>query len=324
MQFAATPRLARELFEEFKGRERLERGEFISFGGVGDKDVYNITAPFTINGRTYIAGRVESRQEQGKSEVRFFEERNGFWRAVSAPIFQLEDPFVTKIGEEIIFGGVETFSYPDAHNSSYLGYRTVFYRGHSIQSLQIFACGPDFMKDIRLIQLKSKEIAVFTRPQEPWIKGAGRGKIAFIKIPNLEALKPELLLEAKIIEGQFQDQEWGGANELHLLKGERIGVLGHIAYMDSENKKHYYAMAFTFDTSKNKPSPLRIIASRENFPEGPSKRSPELDDILFPGGLLRQPNGITTLYCGLSDARAGRINIPDPFEDGEKSESYNN
>jgi hypothetical protein len=313
MQFAATPRLARELFEEFKARERLERGEFISFGGVGDKDVYNITAPFTLNGKTYIAGRVESRQEEGKSEVRFFEEKNGFWKAVDAPIFQLEDPFITKIGNELIFGGVETFSYSDAHNSSGLGYRTLFYRGHSIQSLQIFSRGPDFMKDIRLIQLPSKEIAVFTRPQAPWVEGAGRGKIGFITLPNLDALDAREILNARIIEGQFAANEWGGANELHLLEGDKIGVLGHIAYMDSENKKHYYAMAFTFDIRKNKPSPLRIIASRENFPEGPSKRSPELDDVIFPGGLLRQSNGTAILYCGLSDTKAGRITIPDPF-----------
>ena len=248
--------------------------------------------------------------------MQFFEEKGGVWvTAPGTPVFRLQDPFVTKVGGELAFGGVETFPHPDTRYSGGIGYRTVFYRGETLQSLRLFARGPDLMKDIRLIQLRNSEIAVFTRPQGPWVADAERGKIGFTKLPSLGALDAEQISNAKIIEGQFLNHEWGGANELHLLDENTIGVLGHIAYIDDANKKHYYAMAFTFDPDTGTPSPLRIIASRGNFPEGPAKLSPELDDVIFPGGIIRNRNDHSaTLYAGVSDAQAGRITIPDPFK----------
>ncbi len=310
------PKSAKEIFEAFEKREQLPAGELITFEGVDDKDVYNITAPFVIDGKTYIAGRVESRGTESDSQTRFFEERNNVWiPAQRTPTFDLQDPFVTKVGQELIFGGVKTSGlekYPKE-----LGYRTEFFRGEHLQALTKFAEGPPQMKDIRLLTLPSGKIAVLTRPQ-----GAigERGKIGFATLPNLDALATANLLEAKIIEGQFRDDEWGGPNELYLLEDGRIGVLGHIAYADVEGKKpyykstkHYYAMAFVLDPRTETASPLRIIATRKNFPLTPSKRSPELDDVIFPGGLIRHSDKTATLYAGLSDTSAGRITIPDPF-----------
>ncbi|OGY56967.1 MAG: hypothetical protein A2Y84_00765, partial [Candidatus Colwellbacteria bacterium RBG_13_48_8] len=268
------PKTARELFEEFEEREHLPMGELLTFEGVDGKDVYNITAPFVVDGRTYIAGRVESRDTELGSQVRFFEERNGVWiPAPDTPTFDLQDPFVTKIGRELIFGGVKISGiekYPKE-----LDYHTEFFRGEHLQALTKFAEGPPHTKDIRLIQLPSGGVAVFTRPQ-----GAigGRGKIGFIKLPSLEALATADLLEAKPIKGQFCDDEWGGANELHLLEDNRIGVLGHIAYNDDRGK-HYYPTAFTFDLETETALPLTIIVARKNFPPSLAKCSPELDDV---------------------------------------------
>ena len=53
-----------ELLEELDERSSLPNGEKIAFGGVGERDVYNITAPFQIGGETVIAGRVESRDSE--------------------------------------------------------------------------------------------------------------------------------------------------------------------------------------------------------------------------------------------------------------------
>lgn len=262
-----------------------------------------------VDGKTYIAGRVGSRGTECDSQARFFEERNDAWiPALHTPTFDLQDPFVTKVGREFIFGGVKISGlerYPRE-----LDYHTEFFRGEHLQALTKFAEGPPQMKDIRPLTLPSGKIAVLTRPQ-----GAigGRGKIGFATLPNLDALAMANLLEAKIVEDQFCDDEWGGPNEPHLLEDGRIGVLGHIAYADTEGKKHYYAAAFVFDPQTETASPLRIIAARKNFPLTPSKRSPELDDIVFPGGLIRHGDGTATLYAGLSDTAAGRITIPDPF-----------
>ena len=322
-----SPKTARELLEEFEERGHLPMGELLTFEGVGGKDIYNITAPFTIDGKTYIAGRVESRDTELDSQVRFFEEGDGVWTpALDTPTFDLQDPFVTRIERELVLGGVEISGiekYPEKldyrmeffrgehlrASTKELDYRTEFFRGEHLQTLVKFAEGPPQMKDIRLIQLRSGEIAVFTRPQ-----GAigGRGKIGFIKLPNLEALATTDLLGARLIGEQFRDDEWGGANELHLLEDGRIGVLGHSAYSDAGGK-HYYPIAFTFDPETEIASPLVILAARKDFPPGPAKRSPELDDIALPGGLIRHQDGTATLYVNLSDASAGRITIPDPF-----------
>ena len=311
---SSRPRAARELILEFEAREHLPKGEFLKFEGVGGKDVYNITAPFAVNDRSYIAGRVESRRAEGDSEVQFFEEKNGTWIAAhEAPAFRLEDPFITKVGNELVFGGVETFPHPDALYSGGLGYRTVFYRGTTLQSLRRFTQGPDLMKDIHLIELVGGEIGAFTRPQAPAIPEGGRGKIGFFKIPNLSGLTPRNIIKARIIENLFLEAEWGGVNDPHLLEDGRIGVIGHIAFTDTteegELREHYYAMALTFDPTTFAVSPIRIIAARKNFPPGPAKLSPELDDVVFPGGWDGE-----ALWLGLGDARAGRLIIPNPFK----------
>lgn len=312
------PKSAEELVKKFEEREQLPVSELLSFEGIGDKDIYNITAPFESGGRTYIAGRVEPRGTEHNSQVCFFEKKNGVWLlSPETPIFNLQDPFVTKIGQELIFGGTETFPHPDTRYSRGLGYRTVFFRGETLQTLTHFATGPDMIKDIRILALPDNKIFVLTRPQSPRVPGGGRGKIGTTILPRLEALTATNILNAKIIEGQFRDKEWGGANELYFLEDGKIGALGHIAYEeflpDNIGRKHYYAMIFTFDFATNTVSPMRVIASRKNFPSGPAKRSPELDDVIFPGGLVRHKNGTATLYAGLSDTQAGRLTIPDPF-----------
>jgi hypothetical protein len=59
-------------------------------------------------------------------------------------------------------------------------------------------------------------------------------------------------------------------------------------------------------------TPIKIIASRSEFPEGPAKRS-DLVDILFSGGLVRLDGGKAKLYTGVSDTEAHVLTIEDPF-----------
>lgn len=314
------PRSARELISEFEAKERLPQGEFLTFEGVGDKDIYNITAPFEVGSRTYIAGRVQPWHTQIKrdSETRFFIEQDGVWTpAEDAPTFPFEDQFVTKVGNELVFGGVEMYADPAAKYSEGLGYRTVFYRGKTLQSLRRFSQGPDLMKDIRLVELPDGEIGVFTRPQRPAMPEGGRGKIGFTTIPTLDALTAETITGAKIIENQFREDEWGGVNNLAVMENGRIGVVGHIAYSDTsdqgEMRLHYAAMAFEFDPAARTASPPEIIATRKNFPPALSRYSPRLDDIFFPGDFMINKDGTVTLFGGLSDRWAGKIVISSPF-----------
>jgi hypothetical protein len=222
----------------------------------------------------------------------------------------MQDPLIAKYGHGYVLGGVKVSAPEDTQSD--IQYRTEFLLSADLEKFTKFAEGPLRMKDIRILPLTESdedEIAVFTRPQG---EVGGRGKIGFAKVSGLHALTTMDFLKAKIIEGQFKEEEWGGVNELHLLEDGRIGVLGHIAYFDEENKKHYYAMSFIFDPQTEVATPLRVIATRKNFPSGPAKR-PELDDIIFPGGLIRNQDGTAMLYVGLSDTSAGQLTIPDPF-----------
>lgn len=295
-----------ELLEELDERSTLPTGEKITFGGVGERDVYNITAPFQVDGETVIAGRVESRDSE-LAEAFFFVERDGVWLPPpTAPTFaKLQDPCVARIGGELIVGGVE---FPVELPGGDQGWRMKFYRGESLENLELFLVGPDRMKDIRLVELPAGRIGVFSRPQGD--KG-GRGTVGFTRVDRLEDLTAQAIDEAPLLRGQFRPDEWGGANEARVLRGGMIGVLGHIARMD-EAGKHYYPMVFALDPESGKSSPLKIIAARKHFPPGPAKR-PDLEDVIFSGGLRRNGDGTAVLFAGICDAWAAQITIPDPF-----------
>ncbi|RKP48731.1 DUF1861 family protein [Cohnella endophytica] len=297
-----------ELLKEFTAKSHEFEGLRLVFSGVGKRDVYNICAPFLDHGEPVIAGRVEDRDKES-SEVVFFVERHGEWVPRNgAPVFSLQDPFFTFIGEELVFGGVEV--YFDGDDPHYVtSWRTVFYRGHSVNDLEPFAKGPLTMKDIRLIGLENGRIGVFTRPM--MVDGA-RALIGYTEIETLEELTEETILGAKLLRNQFLPDEWGGANEAHQLAGGAIGVLGHIAWMEDNNIRHYYPMVFAYNPDNDRYTPIKLIATRSMFPDGPAKRA-DLKDVIFSGGIVRHGDGTATLYTGVSDAEAHVIVIPDPF-----------
>ena len=95
---------------DFRNRNPApDQGELLHFGGIGDRDVYNITAPFSLDGRTFIAGRVETRDTESAEIVFFARQANGIWRPhLSAPNFaKLQDPCITSISGELVIGGIE-------------------------------------------------------------------------------------------------------------------------------------------------------------------------------------------------------------------------
>jgi hypothetical protein len=299
----------KELLEQYKqqscGPINPQR---LIFTGVGDNDVYNITAPFEDKGEKVIAGRVESRDSESSTVVFFVESSTGTWTPMEgAPTFKMQDPFFTRMGGDLVLGGVETFPHPTIENA--LMWRTLFYKGSSIETLQFYFKGPDEMKDLRIVELNDGSVGVFTRPQGE--KG-GRGKIGYIRIPSMADLTIDVIEEAPLLKGQFHDDEWGGANELHLLEDGRIGVLGHIACFDDNRDRHYYPMAFIFDPNTENYSPMKLIAVRSDFLSGSAKHE-FLMDVVFSGGLVRKLDGTAVFYAGISDAEGHRIQIPDPF-----------
>lgn len=310
----STLRTTEQLLKDFSRGNVVDHHSRIGFVLKEDtgQDVYNITAPFETPSGRYIAGRVEQRDSEF-SEIGFFKEEGDCWRQVETKVsLALQDPFVAFIRGELVLGGVEVF-WQD-QQEKILGYRTVFLKGQDIFNLERFATGPTGMKDIRLLELPSGEILMMTRPQ-----GAvgGRGTIGYGVIPGLYHLNEKEILSATLLKEQFIEAEWGGANQLHLLKNGKIGVLSHIARFGESGERHYHATAFCFDKETGRYSPLKLIAVRKNFAPGPAKR-PDLLDVVFSGGMVRLPGNMAALYCGVSDAEGHKILIPDPFLEYEQ------
>ncbi|MBW7455626.1 DUF1861 family protein [Paenibacillus sepulcri] len=304
-----------ELLQQFDS-QNLQTGQRIRFEGTNGRDVYNITAPFMDRGELIIAGRVEVRHTEF-SQVMFFRQEDDVW--VPHPeyqVYDLQDPFFTWINGELIFGGVRVIPDP-LYPENIVSWVTQLYRGKDIASLELFLMGPYHMKDLRLIELASGEIGVLTRPQG-FI--GGRGQIGFYKVRSLEEINVKDIAFAPLFPDMFIKEEWGGANEPHLLANGLVGVLGHIASFDENGLRHYHAMGFAFNPDTMERTPVKIIARRSNFPEGASKRI-DLTDVIFSGGLIRKANGLADFYAGASDAEAYQIEIPDPFLEYEQLDS---
>ena len=301
------PRCCAELLAELQTPALLETHN-LEFENVDGRDVYNITAPFHFNGKLLLVGRVEQRDTE-ISEIVIFEHcASRRWKSFyTRPEFKgLQDPCVAWAGDQLVIGGVR---YPVPTGPGTTGYMMDFYRGDSLESLEYFLTGPPNMKDIRFMQIPGGQVAVFSRPQ-----GAigGRGEIGFTIAESWDAITAELIAAAPLFERQLPKEEWSGANEVHLLENGHLGVLGHVACFDAEQNRHYYPMAFSVDPVTRKPSPIHIIAQRSFFPNGASKR-PDLADVVFSGGIVRNKDRTVSLFAGTSDAAAAVVKIPDPF-----------
>ncbi|MCK5129985.1 MAG: DUF1861 family protein, partial [Clostridiales bacterium] len=267
---------------------------------------YNPTVPFMISDKCMIVGRVENRDSE-ESQAIFFEEikENEFALSNGIKDFKLQDPFISCIYGEWVLGGTEIFKRQS--DPGELWWRTAFYYGEDINNLKLLVHGPNGMKDIRIVELNDKRIGVFTRPQG--VVG-GRGKIGFMIIESLDDLSSKRIEDATILE-QFLDEEWGGVNQAVCLDNGHIGVIGHIAKYSDDGARHYYSMAFILNPLDLSHTPMKIIAVREDFLDGESKRT-DLKDVLFSAGIVIK-NNKTFLYTGVGDVEVQMAEIVYPF-----------
>ncbi len=288
------------------------KASILNFANKNGKTVYNPTVPFEFNGKNYMGVRMESLESELDSQTSFAYEKDkksNLWVVDnSIKSLPLQDPTHVEINGETFILGVKVWQV-----GRDMRWRQEIYRGDSIKDLEYFTSGPEGMKDIRFVDL-DYGIGVFTRPQG---KIGGRGKIGYLEVGSIDELKTfaedDWYNGAKIIEDLFDDNLWGGVNQAIKLSGGEIGVIGHIAHQtingEIKLEKHYYGMAFRFNPKTRTHSGLKIIDKREGFPHSPSKRTPKLDDIIFPAGIDNKNN----LYCGLSDFCIGKKKIGNPF-----------
>lgn len=303
----------KEQKEYFENNKKIYESSVLTFLGVDGYDVYNTSIPFTHKGKQYIYGRVERRNEWARSNVRLFENTGkDAWTLVKdAPWYQLEDPYIAVVGDELVMGGTHV-RYNAGEIETYYGY---FYKGTDVKDLYYFTTGPDYMKDIRLVTLKDGKIGVFSRPRSEEIreKYGCESLIGFTVIDSLAELSAEAIANAPYLENFFQDGEWGGCNQVYLLESGNLGIIGHKCYMDEEkNQQVYFNIAFVFDPETRKVIEEKIIGTRGCYPEGPAKK-PNLQDCAFTSGIVMREDGKADLYSGIGDCLEGHLVIDYPF-----------
>lgn len=306
----------RELYADFlksrKGsREAVPKNpRRLSFTGTSGLDIYNLTAPFLLEDKPVLAARGEPR-ENHDSRVFLFQRAGENWspRPQWKPL-PMEDPFFFRLGKTPYLGGVETFP----ADNGYMGWSTAVYDITSLSAPRLIFRGPRGMKDLRFIQYSDDAIGVFTRPRGGQ---AGRGTCGYLETESLSGLTPEEVAAAPLISAP-DENSWEGINQPILLEDNRIGLLGHVAWMEEGEIRHYYAAVSEFSREERIKTPWRIIAQRDDLPPGPAKRE-DLTDVLFPGGIIPGEPGAARLYLGVSDTEAWTVEIPDPFSPQRRS-----
>ncbi|WP_313639100.1 DUF1861 family protein [Paenibacillus sp.] len=301
----------------FEENKHIYESSKLTFHSMPGFDVYNVSIPLEFNGKRYIYGRIEKREEWARSWVRMFEESGkDEWTLVpDSMIYQLEDPYMSVIGNTFVFGGTHV-RYKQGNIDTYFGY---FYRGTDLNDLYYFTTGPDNMKDIRLVEMPGNKIGVFSRPrgEDVRAKYGSESLIGFTVINSLDELSNDVIENAPYIPDLFAKDEWGGCNQAYYLESGKIGVIGHICYKSIDENgqtiQSYMNMSFVLDPATYKALDLKIIGTRSCYPEGPAKK-PSLTDCAFTAGIEMRQDGKVNLYSGIGDTEAGRIVIDYPFE----------
>ncbi len=298
------------MINNLMNRSESPKGEILKIEKISNHNIYNCSRPFKIGNQLFILARIEN-IKTFTSQIGLFVVENNILKRIDWQIYppdlELEDPFITFINDEIIFGAVQVL---DKASDNEWTIKTIFYKGKDIFNLEKFAEGPSMMKDIRLVDLHNGKIGVFTRP-----KGGQflNGRICYVEINDLEELNLYQTYDnAKLINLPISDKEWVGANDIYYFGDKKLGVLGHLARFDDNINLIYSAISFNFNPNEFSVDNFKIIARRRDFPYGNTKND-KTKDVVFPGGLVFQ-NDDVYLYCGLSDAEIGRIRINNPFE----------
>ncbi len=287
-------------------------------------------------GVNIIAARVESLDSHWLDpklydpHVIFFTQQDDILVPIpDTPIFhKFEDPWATWLSgsngrPQLLFGGVKI-----DFNGKTPVITTQLYLAPSVQELDVEDPTAEIrgMKDVRVAQLQSGKIAVFTRPTEG---EASPGRIGFTIINNIRDIE-KTVVNAKLLKFNLDENAKIGANEAYAITKtesagvveELINVFCHIAttepikhegneIFDFEKGSIHYA-GYKFELDPNNPYDdiitLHKIADRSDFPTNyKSSKGNRYDDVIFPGGTGGPKE--TQYFVGVEDARIGVIDM---------------
>lgn len=177
-----------------------------------------------------------------------------------------------------------------------------------------------YSKDLRYTQL-TEGIAVCPRPQGAF---GGLGRVGFFMSENILTLEADLhdyfarADESTLIPDIFEDNEWGGFNQLIPLESGEILVIGHKACRVTRGDDQilqYRPFSAILDPRSGKlTTPIQMLdVDPADFEYVLSKR-PELDDVIFISGIqfLKDPSK-AMFIGGVKDAAIGMKVIANPL-----------
>ncbi len=288
------------------------------------------------HGVNIIAARVESLNSYWLDpklydpHVIFFTQQGDVLVSIpNTPVFRkFEDPWATWLSgpngkPQLLFGGVKV-----DFNGKTPVITTQLYLAPSVQELDVDDPIAEirYMKDVRVAQLQSGKIAVFTRST----KGeAFPGRIGFTIINNIQNIE-KAVVNAKLLKFNLDENAKIGANEAYVITKtgstdvvkELINVFCHIATTDPIKQEgneifdfekgpiHYAGYKFELDPNNPYDDTITLdkIADRSDFPinDKPSKGD-RYDDVIFPGGTGGPKEN--QYFAGVEDARIGVIEL---------------
>ncbi|MBN1778368.1 MAG: DUF1861 family protein [Clostridiales bacterium] len=307
-----------EARKAFQKSRKIYESALLRFHGADGFDVYNCSIPFRWQGKNYLFGRVEKREDFASSATMLFERfgQDEYAAVPSGMAYPLEDPYVTFVRGELILGGTHVRK-SRGELEAFYGY---FYRGSRPDWMTLFTSGPVNMKDIRLVELADGKLGVFTRPRGRHVEEVygSEAVIGFTVIDTIDQLDAETIEKAPIIPELFGRGEWGGCNQCCLLRDGCVGVVGHRSYFSKDgqgvDQQVYLNISFIFDPDTHRASGMKIIGDKQCYPETEAMRE-DLRDCAFTSGIVMRSDGKADLYSGLGDVAEGRITIDSPFGD---------
>ena len=244
--------------------------------------------------------------EEELSEIVLFSETDGEWRPIEgAPTFPgLQDPCVTMMDGKVILGGVR---FPVTIGEDRKAWQMEFYREGLNGGFDKVLTGPPKMKDIRFLQLPDGRILVLTRPQG---ERGGRGRIGFCVVDSLIQARWETIENAP---SSITARRNSGSGPTRPTCSPKTRSGSSATSPNSGRMDRGVTARWSLHRSGDG-AVERNRDHRRTFrlSPGESKR-PDLQDVIFSGGLLRLGHGRARLFAGLSDAEAGSLDLPDPF-----------
>jgi len=208
-----------------------------------------------------------------------------------------EDPALTRINRRLGNGAIERIwllscvdarPFPDKPDHVKT-LRTRFYTGTKLDSLEYVAEGPEWMKDIRIIQDGSDptKLHIYGRPKPVEYSG----NITHTTVAGIDMLDEQVISDAPYIDENLfpvGSGVWGGVGDVIDLGAGKHILIAHRAHgtNSNDNGLHYEAVLYQHNTQTKRIADLGILAAANMFPSGTIKANDAVDlhDVVFPGG----------------------------------------